>query len=254
MTIEDYLELLRDTPLPSILVIGGIAFLLLSVLQRAGTSIETKPGRERFAVFTGVVLLLGGIGLYLVPPTQQPPVTPTAIAQQGEQQPTTVLPVAQSTDTPKAIATTRVPPLISTPTVQPITTVTPVPPSGCGGWCEETGQIPASGTRISKDLAAGQLMFLSGGQLLINGKYCGDDAQQICVVIYEASKPQTVVVDAVIAKNNYVGITDTFSPEEALSIKTSAFWKPPNCINGCKKATVLFFRDSEFVKQETLTP
>ena len=157
MKIEDYLKLLRGTPLPSILVIGGIAFLLLSVLQRAGTSIETKPGKERFAVFTGIVLLLGGIALYLVPPTQ-PPVAPTAIVLQG-----TTPPAAQPTDTPKAIATNRVPPPTSTPTVQPIATATPVPPSGCGGWCEEIGQIPESGTRISRDLAAGQLMFSSGG-------------------------------------------------------------------------------------------
>lgn len=125
---------------------------------------------------------------------------------------------------------------------------------GCGGWCEEIGQVPESGTRILKDLAAGHLMFLTGGQFQISGKYCGSDPQQICVLIYEATKAQTVVVDAVIPKNNYIGITDTFSPEEALNEKTSLFWIPPNCINGCKRATVFFFRDGEFIKQEARTP
>jgi hypothetical protein len=67
--MDTYLQILRDTPLPTILVIGGIVFLLLTVLQKAGTSIETKPSKERFSVITGVVLLLSGISLYLVPPT-----------------------------------------------------------------------------------------------------------------------------------------------------------------------------------------
>jgi hypothetical protein len=73
MSISDYLKLLRDTPLPSILVIGGIIFLLLSVLQKAGTSVETKPGWERFSILIGVILLISGIGLYLVPPTSPLP-------------------------------------------------------------------------------------------------------------------------------------------------------------------------------------
>lgn len=68
--MDAYLKLLRETPLPSILVIGGIVFLLLSVLQKAGTSVETKPGKEKFSIFVGIVLLLSGISLYLVPPSQ----------------------------------------------------------------------------------------------------------------------------------------------------------------------------------------
>jgi hypothetical protein len=141
--------------------------------------------------------------------------------------------------------TVAVPPLARTPAI---------PATGCNGWCMEIGQMPEIGSRITQDLTAGQLMVLSGGQLLINGKYCGDDAQQICILLYEASEPLTVVVDSVIAKNNYIGITDTYDSEQVLNIKTPAFWKAPNCTNGCKKATVFFFRDGKFVRQETITP
>jgi hypothetical protein len=66
----EYIQLLRDTPLPTILTVGGIIFLLLSVLQKAGTQIETRPGKDAFAIITGVILLLSGVSLYLVPPTQ----------------------------------------------------------------------------------------------------------------------------------------------------------------------------------------
>lgn len=79
MGIDDYLKLLRDTPVPSLLVIGGIAFLLLSVLQKAGASVETKPGKERFSIISGIILLLCGIGLYLVPPAQQTIATATSL-------------------------------------------------------------------------------------------------------------------------------------------------------------------------------
>jgi hypothetical protein len=238
MTILDYLKLFRDTPVPSILVAGGIIFLLLSVLQRAGTSIETRPGREGFAIFMGVVLLLSGIGLYLVPPTQV-----TVIAQQPTPQIST--PTAELTATNTSLPPT--PTESSTPTATP----TQIP---IKGWLEEIGQIPESGTKFSKDLAAGQLMFLDGGQLRINGKYCGSDPKQNCVVIYEATTAQTVTVDALIPRNNYVGITDTFNAEEALNDKLPLFWIPPNCIDGCKKATVLYFRDGKFIRSETLTP
>ena len=77
--METYLQLLRDTPVPTILVIAGIFFLFISILQKAGTSIVIKPGKEKFSVVTGIVLLVSGIGLYMVPPSSLniPSATPT---------------------------------------------------------------------------------------------------------------------------------------------------------------------------------
>lgn len=246
------IQTLIGNPLTVSLVILGTICVALAIVGKI-PPMHIEGGRAIALAGFGILLIVVAIVLAWALAVSAPP---TSVSQAPLPSPTAPLavtaapPAVQRTDTPKAPATDTPPPPTFTPTVLP----TAIQVTGCNGWCEEIGQIPESGTRITKDLAAGQLMFLSGGQLLINDKYCGDDAQQICILIYEASKPQTVVVDAVIAKNNYVGITDTYSPEQALSIKKSTFWKAPNCINGCRKATVLFFRDGEFVKQETLTP
>ena len=132
--------------------------------------------------------------------------------------------------------------------------VAPTFSTNCGGWCKEIGGIPESGSTLSIELQAGELMMVTGGQLLISDVYCGGSSQQICVLIYEASKSQTVEINAVIPQNNYVGITDTYTLEQVISIKTTAFWNPPNCISGCNIATILYFRDGEYLKQETITP
>jgi len=138
------------------------------------------------------------------------------------------------------------------PTPQPTIPSSAVSPSR--RWEQEVNWVPTSGTQLKWELAAGQLLFLSGGQLQVNGEYCGGDAEQICVVIYKATTAQTVIADALIPENNYYGISTTLSPEEALSEKEPQFWHPPNCIDGCLKATVLFFTDGQLVKKVTLTP
>jgi hypothetical protein len=79
----EILKTLKDTPLPSILVIGGMAFLLLSFVRKIGSNIELEPEKKGSAAFIGFILLFGGIGLYLVPtplaitPTETPIVEPT---------------------------------------------------------------------------------------------------------------------------------------------------------------------------------
>jgi len=106
--MENYLQILRDTPLPAILVVGGIIFLILSVLQKAGASIEPKPSKERFSIITGFALLISGVILYLVPPPQSPTITPTPIVLDT---PTTVI-LSTSTFLPVATSTQ----IVSNPT------------------------------------------------------------------------------------------------------------------------------------------
>ncbi len=136
------------------------------------------------------------------------------------------------------------------PTPQP---TAPLSTSG-RRWEQEVAQVPTSGTQLKWELAAEQLLFLSGGQIRVNGEYCGGDAEQICIVIYTATTAQTVVADALIPENNWYGVSTTLSPEEALSEKEPQFWYQPNCIDGCRKATVLFFTDGQLVNKTTLTP
>lgn len=129
---------------------------------------------------------------------------------------------------------------------------TPVPP--LPRWEQEAAKVPSSGTQLKWELEAGQVLFLSGGQIRVNGSYCGGDASQICVLIFQATTSQGVVVDSLIPENNWYGITSTLTPDEALNDKVSQFWSKPNCINGCRKATVLFFTDGNLVNKITLMP
>lgn len=61
------LETLSVTPLPTILVVAGLLFLVLPFIQKAGGIVEPRQGREGTAMFIGVVLTIAGISLYLVP-------------------------------------------------------------------------------------------------------------------------------------------------------------------------------------------
>jgi hypothetical protein len=77
MSTYDFLKLLGVGGfVPGLLILSGIAFLLFSFLQNARTSTGARPGDEDFVVMksgtdrltasVGIVLLLAGIGLYLL--------------------------------------------------------------------------------------------------------------------------------------------------------------------------------------------
>src|SRR6266540_2493332 len=104
----ELLKTLRDTPVPSILVIGGIVFLLLAFVRKAGTAIEPEPSQRGWTILTGVILLLSGVSLYLVPPAQ-PVTTPTP----------TVLDIPTSASTSTSLPATAIPQIQAT-TTQPI--------------------------------------------------------------------------------------------------------------------------------------
>ncbi len=111
MQFEDFLHLLTSgTPVPTILVVGGIFFLFLSVVQSAGASVIPNPKRQGFTMFLGVLLLVVGIGLYLVPFVPSPAPQPTAITS----------PVASSSLTPTLVASS-VAPIMPTAILRPPT-------------------------------------------------------------------------------------------------------------------------------------
>ena len=63
----EILTLLKDTPIPIILVIGGIFFLFLSIVNQAGGKIKVSGKRQNTSIAIGIVLFLIGISLYLLP-------------------------------------------------------------------------------------------------------------------------------------------------------------------------------------------
>ncbi len=134
----------------------------------------------------------------------------------------------------------------TSPTPQPIT-------NSRVRWVQEVSQIPESGTQLTWDLSGGQILLLGGGQFQIGDVFCGGDAQRICILIYQASTRQTVTINALVPRQNYVSVTESLSADEALEDKEPLFWIPPNCVSGCQRATVLFFEDGALVNKVNLT-
>jgi hypothetical protein len=64
----DILLSLKDTPVPAILVIGGIIFLLLAIAPIKNLVVEKLSNQQRkLSGIVGVVLMLCGIALYSIP-------------------------------------------------------------------------------------------------------------------------------------------------------------------------------------------
>jgi hypothetical protein len=63
--MQDLLSALKDTPLPTILTVAGIGFLLLSIASQLSGKITVEPSQRKLAFITGIVLICLGIGLNL---------------------------------------------------------------------------------------------------------------------------------------------------------------------------------------------
>lgn len=72
----EYLLLIKDTPVPTLLIVAGIVFLFLSIVPKIGDRINVSSKNQKSSMIIGVVLLLLGIGLYLLPADDPPtPIT-----------------------------------------------------------------------------------------------------------------------------------------------------------------------------------
>jgi hypothetical protein len=74
--MENIIAALKDTPLPTILVVAGIAFLLLAVAGQLAGRIVVAPERQRWAAVIGGGLLALGVVLHVVPQDQVKPSVP----------------------------------------------------------------------------------------------------------------------------------------------------------------------------------
>ncbi len=133
---------IKDTPTPSLLVAGGMIFLVLAVAGRIMGKVEVPPQHQRTAGAIGVFLLLGGIVLQIAPVLLRPIASdPSAAAAAGgvvdtplspTLVPTTVLPtVPPSTAIPSTPAPlpTAVPPTAPQATTLPVPTEPPPLPT-----------------------------------------------------------------------------------------------------------------------------
>ena len=63
------LDTLKNSPIPNILVIAGIAFIFFAFAGTIGENIQIDQSSKKWSIVVGIVMLFLGIGLYLVPPT-----------------------------------------------------------------------------------------------------------------------------------------------------------------------------------------
>lgn len=75
--MDTFINALKDTPLPTILVVAGIAILVLSIAGRISTWVEIPPERRGVTSILGSVLLALGIILSLLPSSTPDVVAPS---------------------------------------------------------------------------------------------------------------------------------------------------------------------------------
>ncbi|MCI0561678.1 MAG: hypothetical protein MN733_24580 [Nitrososphaera sp.] len=141
------------------------------------------------------------------------------------------------------------PPPTPAPAPIPEQTLIPAP---VGTWLYNINQLPAAGTQLTWELDTGEVLILTGGRIRYSNFYCGDDSSQICVLIIHATRSQNITITDLIAQNNWLGVTNLFNTEEALSDVEPWFWRSPNCISGCSKATVAFFENQQLTDTRTI--
>jgi hypothetical protein len=69
---EGILKALQGTPIPTLLVVAGIVFLLLSIAGQLAGRIVVPPERQRQATIIGGLLLVVGVALNIAPPQWLP--------------------------------------------------------------------------------------------------------------------------------------------------------------------------------------
>jgi hypothetical protein len=114
--MENIVAALKDTPIPTILVIAGIVFLLLSIAGQLAGRIAVPPERQRQAAIIGALLVVVGVAIHVVPPRLIPPepqgvpaLTPSKPTQKEDQPPQTSTPLPSSQPAPSTPGSTPQP-------------------------------------------------------------------------------------------------------------------------------------------------
>jgi hypothetical protein len=82
--MNDVFGAIKDTPLPTILVLAGIVFWLLAIAGSLAGKITVQPGQQRTASLVGTVLIVLGLALYFAPahdPQSETPIPKSADAK-----------------------------------------------------------------------------------------------------------------------------------------------------------------------------
>jgi len=130
----EYITALKDTPVPTLLIIGGLFLIVLGIATiEKPLTIQTKPSNQRTALIIGLILLVLGIGLYIVPViaaantqagTPTPTATSTSLPMPTSAPTDTQMPTAMPTDTPMPAPSST---STAMPTITPTNTSLPTP-------------------------------------------------------------------------------------------------------------------------------
>jgi hypothetical protein len=112
--MDTIITALKETPIPTIMVVAGIAFLLLSIAGQLAGRITVPPERQRQATIIGCLLVVVGVALHVVPPlispkSQEPPPSTTSQSAIKQDQPS---------QTPTSPPSAQFPPPTPEPTTQ----------------------------------------------------------------------------------------------------------------------------------------
>lgn len=66
-TVIKALYALKETQIPNILVLAGIAFIFFAFVGTVGANLQIDPSAKKWSILVGVIMLFLGIGLYIVP-------------------------------------------------------------------------------------------------------------------------------------------------------------------------------------------
>lgn len=84
--MDSMIGLLKDTPIPTILVVSGIIFLFLALAGSVAGKLEMPPARQKWSAVASVVLLVSGLLLYILPASPEAAATsPTPLPQIASQ-------------------------------------------------------------------------------------------------------------------------------------------------------------------------
>jgi len=74
--MDSIIGLLKDTPIPTILVVSGLIFLFLALAGSVAGKLEMPPTRQKWSAVVSLVLITTGLLLYVAPAAPQVTVAP----------------------------------------------------------------------------------------------------------------------------------------------------------------------------------
>jgi len=69
--MDSIISVLKDTPIPTILVMSGIVFLFLALAGQIAGKVEVPAERQKWSALAGALLLSAGLLLYIIPSRSQ---------------------------------------------------------------------------------------------------------------------------------------------------------------------------------------